>query len=342
MYYLGIDLHKRKSYVTALNEAGQEIFKGVLRNERKEFEELFARLNGKCKGVIETTYNWEKMYDALTEIGIETTVAHAYKLRVIAESQIKNDKRDSAVLAKLLRADMIPAIYIAPKEIRLARNLIRERVFLVSKRTSFKNRLHVTLDRNDVDTQQYTDIFGAAGRKYISMQELEGTEQDLLDYQLASIDYLGAVIKEIDKLMKSVTANNDYVKLIKDVPGFGEFFSRLVAVEVSDISRFSSPERFASYCGLVPMECSSGEAIHRGPVVKHADRYLKWAFVEAAWGAVRSEPYYRDIYYSIKQRRGGNKAIVAVARKISEIIYKMLKNNRKYENRNKMAALGCV
>jgi len=342
MYYLGIDLHKHKSYVTALNEAGQEIFKGVLRNEQKEFEALLVRLNGKCKGVIETTYNWEKMYDALTGIGIETVVAHAYKLRVIAESQIKNDKRDSAVLAKLLRADMIPAIYIAPREIRLARNVLRERVFLISKRTSFKNRIHVTLDRNGVDTSRYTDIFGSTGRKYISMQELEGTEQELLDYQLASIDYLGTVIKEIDALIKNVTAGNNYVELIMSTPGFGEFFSRLVAVEVSDIKRFLSPERFASYCGLVPMESSSGEAIHRGPVVKHSNKYLKWAFVEAAWTAVRTEPYYRDIYYSIKARRGSNKAIVAVARKLSEVVYKMLKENRSYKYRDKMAALRSV
>jgi transposase len=342
MYYLGIDLHKHRSHVTALNEGGQEIFKGVLRNERNEFEKLIVRLGEKCRGVIETTYNWEKMYDMLTEIGVETVVAHAYKLRVIAESQIKNDKRDSAILAKLLRADMIPAIYIAPKEIRLARNVLRERVFLVSKRTSFKNRLHVTLDRNDVDTQRYTDIFGVAGRKYISMQELEGTEQDLLDYQLASIDYLGVVIKEIDRLMKNVTANNDYVKLIMSMPGFGEFFSRLVAVEVSDINRFNTPERFSSYCGLVPMEGSSGESIHRGPVVKHANRYLKWAFVEAAWAAVRTEPYYREIYYNVKARRGANKAIVAVARKMAEVIYKMLKENRMYEYRKKMAALSSV
>lgn len=342
MYYLGIDLHKYKSYVTVLNEAGQEIFKGEIYNARTNFEEIFKRLNGPCKGVIETTYNWEKMYDELSEIGINMLVAHAYKLRVIAESQIKNDKRDSLMLAKLLKADMIPAIYIPPKEIRLARNVMRERVFLVSKRTSFKNRIHVTLDRNDINTQNYTDIFGKTGRKYISMQELESTEQDLLDYQLLNVDHLSLVIKEIDRLTKEVTKNNRYVDIIQSMPGFGEFFSRLVAVEIADIGRFGSKENFASYAGLVPMESSSAESIHRGPIVKHANKYIKWAFVEAAWVAIRNEPYYRDIYYNIKMRRGSNKAIVAVARKMSEVIYKMLKENRMFESRNRMAALGSV
>ena len=246
------------------------------------------------------------------------------------------------MLAKLLKADMIPAIYIPPKEIRLARNVMRERVFLVSKRTSFKNRIHVTLDRNDINTQNYTDVFGKAGRKYISMQELEGTEQDLLNYQLLNVDHLNLVIKEIDRITKAVTKNNRYVEIIQSMSGFGEFFSRLVAVEVADIGRFRSKENFASYCGLVPMENSSAESIHRGPVVKHANKYMKWAFVEAAWVAIRNEPYYRDIYYNIKLRRGSNKAIVAVARKMSEVIYKMLKENRIYESRNKMAALGSV
>lgn len=342
MYYLGIDLHKYKSYVTVLDEAGQEVFKGELYNNRQSFEQLFNRLNGKCKGVIETTYNWEKTYDMLCEIGIETQVAHAYKLRIIAESQIKNDKRDSYMLAKLLKADIIPAIYIPSKEIRLARNVLRERVFLVSKRTSFKNRVHITLDRNDISTQNYTDVFGKAGRKYMSMQELEGTEQDLLDYQLMNIDHLNTVIKEIDKLTREVTKNNRYVQIIQSMSGFGEFFSRMVAVEVADISRFETKESFASYCGLVPMEGSSGESIHRGPVVKHANKYMKWAFVEAAWVAIKNEPYYRDIYYNIKYRRGSNKAIVAVARKMSEVIYRMLREDRMYESKTKMAALRVV
>jgi transposase len=342
MFYLGIDLHKYKSYVTALSEDGQQVFKGELRNERKLFEDLFKKLAGPCKGVIETTYNWEKTYDMLSEIGIKMVVAHAFKLRVIAESQIKNDKRDSYILAKLLRADMIPEIYVPSKEIRFARNVIRERVFLVSKRTSFKNRIHVMLDRNGVSTEGYTDVFGTTGRKYISIQELEGTEQDLLDYELASLDYLTKTIKEIDGLMKNVTKGNRYVEIVQSMPGFGEFFSRLIAVEIADIRRFKTSEHFASYCGLVPMESSSGDKTNRGPVVRHSNKYLKWAFVEAAWAAVRTAPYYRDIYYNIKFRRGANKAIVAVARKMSEIIYKMLKEDREYINRTKMAALGCV
>jgi transposase len=342
MYYLGIDLHKFKSYVTVLNDAGQEIFKGELYNAKKNFEELFKKLNGPCKGVIETTYNWEKMYDELCETGISMQVAHAYKLRVIAESQIKNDKRDSLMLAKLLKADMIPAIYIPPKAIRLIRNVIRERVFLVSKRTSFKNRIHVTLDRNDVNARNYTDLFGKAGRMHISLQELEGSKQNLLDYQLSNIDHLSSVIKEIDKLIKTVTVGNRYVEILKSMVGFGEFFSRVVAMEVADIGRFKSKENFASYCGLVPVESSSADSIHRGPVVKHANKYMKWAFVEAAWVAVRNEPYYRDIYYNIKLRRGSNKAIVAVARKMCEVVYKMLKENRPFISRNKMVALGCV
>jgi transposase len=340
MFYLGIDLHKYQSYVTVLNDAGQEIFKGELYNKKINFEMLLKKLNGPCKGVIETTYNWEKMYDELSEIGIAMQVAHAFKLRVIAESQIKNDKRDSLMLAKLLKADMIPAIYIPSKAIRQVRNIIRERVFLVSKRTSFKNRVHVTLDRNDVSTQNYSDIFGKTGRKYMSLLELEGTEQDLLDYQLENIDHLNEVIKEVDKLIKTVTIGNRYVEILKSMVGFGEFFSRVVAVEVADIERFRSKENFASYCGLVPMEHSSSDSIHRGPVVKHANKYMKWAFVEAAWVAVRTDPYFRDTYYNIKLRRGANKAIVAVARKMCEVVYKMLKENRYYITRNKMVALG--
>ncbi len=126
MLYLGVDVHKNRSYVTAMTKEGQVKFRGVLLNEKKEFGKMLQDLGEECCAVIETSYCRGVVYDILDSLGVKTKLAHAQKLRAIAESQIKNDVRDSEMLAHLLRSNLIPEVYIPPKEVRLKKNILRE------------------------------------------------------------------------------------------------------------------------------------------------------------------------------------------------------------------------
>jgi len=334
MYYLGVDCHKRLSYVTALNEEGQVVFKGTLSNTRKDFEYLIQKLGKECKAVLETTYNWGVVFDLLDELGIETKLAHAQKLRAIAETQIKNDEKDSKILAHLLRTNLIPEVYIPPKETRWNRNILRERMFIVKTRTAMKNRIHQLLVRNHINDDVYTDMFGKAGRKFIDNIDIQDTEEQLLRKELETLDHLDDDRKYYEKLLKKETKDNNYIELLKSIPGVGEVISRMIALEIDTISRFPNHRKFASYCGVVPSEYSSSDKTYRGPIIKNANKYLKWAFVEASWKAINCSPYFKQIYLNIKSRRGGNKAIVGVARHMAEIVYRMLKENRPYEERS--------
>ena len=333
MYYLGVDCHKRLSYVTALNEEGQVVFKGALSNTKEDFAGLIKKLGRNCKAVLETTFNWGVVFDLLDELGIETKLAHAHKLRAIAETQIKNDVKDSKILAHLLRTNLIPEVYIPPKKTRLNRNILRERMFVVKTRTAIKNRIHQLLVRNHVNNDVYSDMFGKAGRRFIDKLEMYETEGKLLNRELETLDYLDENRKYYEKLLKQETKDNRYFKLIKSIPGFGEVLSLILALEIDNINRFKNQKKFASYCGVVPSEHSSSDKIYRGPTVRHANKYLKWALIEASWKAIKCSPYFKQIYIRVKFRRGSNKAIVSVARHIAEIVYKMLKENRPYEER---------
>lgn len=343
MYYLGIDCHKRFSYVTALNEAGQVKFKGKIGNSREDFQALLSGFGEECKATIETGYDWGIMFDLLRDLGVKVVLAHAGKIEMITKNPQKTDKRDSLILAQLLKADLIPAVYAPPLDIRQKKSVIRERQFYVKIRTMMKNKVHKLLFRNGITLDGYSDAFGKAGRQYMEEAVLPATEKQILDNELEMIDTVNAKARLMEKSIKEETKDNKYVDLIKTVPGLGEILSRTIALEIIDVSRFANAKKLASYCGVVPSEHSSGENIARGSIIKSCNTHLKEALVEGAWGAIRKSGYFRRLYENVKSRRGGYKAIVAVARQMAEIIFHVLKENRPYVEwypvKDKMAAL---
>lgn len=331
MIHLGIDVHKRYSYVTALDDRGQVKLEAKVTNHRESFEKITKGFGEECEAVIEAGYTWGAMYDLLEGVGIKTQVAHPYKLRTIAESQIKTDQRDSRTLADLQKAGLIPAIYVPPKDVRELKNVLRQRMFLVRLRTMVKNRIHQLLDRNHVENPGFTDLFGRAGRNFIDQVELKGSEQELLESQLDLLDHLLEQIKDIEKMIKDLLGDDWRVKLLMSHPGIGITLATVIALEIDDIRRFRNSRKFTSYAGLVPSLHASGGYISHGPLVKSSNHYLKWAFVEAAWKAQTTSPYCRAYFQRIRKHKGANVAIVALARRIAEIVFKILTEKRPYK-----------
>jgi transposase len=124
--------------------------------------------------------------------------------------------------------------------------------------------------------------------------------------------------------------NSEEARLISTLPGFGEFFSVLVSVEIADIHRFDSPAKLHSYAGLIPSTHASGDKLYHGKLVRRGNKWLRWAAVEAVWPAVRSDFDIRLYYQRRKKRKGANSAKVATARRLLTIIYRVLKEKRAY------------
>jgi transposase len=131
-------------------------------------------------------------------------------------------------------------------------------------------------------------------------------------------------------MVQKLAEGDERVKLLQTIPGIAEFFGVLIAHEVDDVSRFSNEKKFFSYIGIVPSTHSSGGRTYHGRLTKQGNKYLRWAFVEAVWPAVRADPELAAYYSRIKVRSGPNPAKIATARRLATIVYRVLSQRRPY------------
>lgn len=335
MYYTGIDYHKRYSVVTALNSEGQVIQSQRLENDRQSFEAFFTDLDGPSHAVLEASRTWGVLYDLLETLPQVTsvTLAHPQKVRAIAEAKIKTDKIDSETLAQLLRANLIPAAYIPGKQTRASKEMVRQRIFLVRTRTRLKNRIHVLLDRLHCPMPAVTDLFGKRGMAYLRGLPLDGVDAELLREDLDLLSVLNRLIREAEGEIGRWLKDDPRVRWLLTVPGLGPILAAVIALEIDRIERFRHPAKLAAYSGLVPSTYSSGGRTYHGHLLPMTNKWLRWALVEAAWIAIRQSAYCRRFFEERKRRKGPHTAAIALARRLSEIIWNVLTEQRPYVER---------
>lgn len=335
MNYVGIDYHKKYSHVTAIEGEGRMISSRRLDNTPDDFQVFFDSLDGESAAVVEASRTWGVMYDLLEDIdGVESvTLAHPQKVRAITSAKIKTDKIDADTLAQLLRADLIPAAYIPRRQTRLFKEMIRQRVFLVRMRTRLKNRIHVLLDRLHIPMPSVTDIFGKRGTDYLNGLRLSGVDGEILRENLALLGTFNTLIRDAEKEIGRLMGDDQRVKLLRTVPGIGPVLAAVIAIEIDDISRFAAPAKLAAYAGLVPSTYASGGKVYHGRLLPMSNKWLRWAFVEAAWVAIRGSAYCKSFFERRKMNKGPHTAAIALARRLSEIVWHVLTEGRSYEER---------
>jgi len=283
---------------------------------------------------MEASYNWQYYYRIIENLTCNITLAHPLKTRIIGEAKIKTDKIDSRILAYMLKADMLPACYVPTKDAMENKILLRSRISLVRIRTQIKNKIHAIIDRNRDSyhglLENLADIFGKTGVKI-----LKNTKIDKVDYKIPMnyldiIFYLNEKIKDIEAEIDKKALLDDDTKLLKTIPGIGDFTTFLVKSEIDNICRFSSKEKLCSYAGLVPSIHQSGDKSYTGRITKQGNKYIRWALTEAAQISLRNSLYFRYYYYKVRNKKNANSAIIAVARRMLEIIYVILKEKRGY------------
>jgi len=150
---------------------------------------------------------------------------------------------------------------------------------------------------------------------------------------LEMLDIIKNRIKAVEKWIKDLLDESEDTKLVNSVPGIGETLSCLITLETGDINRFPIPEKYVSYAGLAPTTYASGGKVYHGKLLPMCNKWLRWAYITGAWGGIRSSPYFRGYFDLIKKRKGSNTAIVAVARRMTIIVWKLLKERRFYEEK---------
>jgi transposase len=340
MHYVGVDYHKRSSFVTIIDGQGRVVKQANLANTK---EALAAFLDGRGEdtaAVLEAGRNWPVMYDWLEELVEEVTLAHPGKVRVIAEAKVKTDRIDSIKLAELLRAGLIPTAYVPGTATREQRRVLRQRMFFVRVSTMIKNRIHVLLDRHpelSSYASQWSDLFGRAGRQWLGELELPGADGEILAGELQLLAAVEAQIKPTDRWVRRLARSDERAKLLVTIPGIGDFFAVLIALEIDDVGRFCRPAKLCAYVGLVPSTYASGTYVRHGRITKQGNKWLRWAFIEAVYPALRQDPALAALYERLKIVKGANVAKVAVAKRLLTIAYRVLSEDRPYRSAQEQA-----
>ncbi len=193
------------------------------------------------------------------------------------------------MLAHLLRSNLLPASYIAPREIRDIREVLRYRASLVAIRVSLKNKIHALLSKNGI-LFPYTNVLGKKGQLFLKNLQLRDSYRQCLDGYLRLAETLKTLIEELETTIVMLAEKNDQAMLLTTIPGIGYFSALLIVSEIGDIQRFPSAKKLCSYAGLVPRVYSSGGKTRYGSITKQGSRWLRWILVETSKHYVKGCP----------------------------------------------------
>jgi transposase len=337
MYYTGIDLHRKTSFLTTVDKSGQIVKKANVANKENLILGFFTALNSQSKVVIESTANWYWIYDLLTDNGFDVVISNPVKTKAIASARIKNDKLDSHMLAQLLRADLLATVHASNRHTRQLKELLRHRSKLVGDTVRMKNRIHNILAKNNL-TVPVSDLFGKKGLQFLSEASLPAYHRRQVDTYLDFYQPLKEQVSVLTEQIRQMAKNNSMAKLLMTIPGVGFITAMFMVAEIEDISRFPSYRHLASYAGLVPCLDASADKQRIGHITKQGSPHLRCALVEAAQASARTKSRLNIFFRRRIVKSGYRKAIVATAHKIIQYAYFILRDQQPYrESRNAVA-----
>lgn len=309
---------------------------------------------------------WKPIYallEAETEGGITLLVGNAKHMKSVPGR--KTDVKDAQWIAHLARHGLIRPSFIPSQQQRQLRDFTRYRKSLVEDRTSQCNRILKLLETANVKLASVaSSVFGvsgtamlealvknqltvdqmaelARGRLRAKLDELklalEGRltthHRKLLELQLKALRQHDKQIAQVDRLIaKEMKRYEQAAQLLVSTPGISETAAASIVAETGiDMTVFASQRAFGAWTGLAPGNNESAGK-HRPAPIGHGNKHLRLILIQCAWAAVRTkDSFWRDKFYRLKARRGGNRAIVAIAHKLAKVIYAILKTGEPYK-----------
>jgi len=284
------------------------------------------------KVVIEATTNVWDIYDIVSPLVSRTVVAHAAKVRQIAEARVKTDKEDIKRLLVLLIADIVPEVWVPPVPVRELRGLVSYRWRLVKMSTMIQNRLHSILHRHNIQSPE-GGLDTDTNRLWWERQAFNPTEALQVKQELATLaqieQHKDEVEQELGRLSNSEPWSSQSAYVMQ-LSGMGIVLTMTVLSAIGEIQRFESPRKLVGYAGLGAGVHDSGKEHHDKKITKSGRKELRWAMVEAAWRAVRNYPYWKKQFEVLTRRKEKNQAIVVIARKLLVTIWYVLSRREAY------------
>jgi transposase len=317
--FVGIDLHRRRSVISRSDQHGEVLEAVRISNDPKLLAEVMGRAGEQPEVVLEATYGWYWAADLLTTIGANVHLAHPLGVKAFAYRRVKNDFRDAADLADLLRMGRLPEAWIAPPEIRDLRQLVRHRAKLVAVRSAWKCQVHAVLAACGVSVRM-SDLFGQAGTQLLDHLQLPTTFAARVHSLRRLLDPLDAEIELFSGMVAARLARHPGYRAIQHLDGLGPVLAAVLVAEIGDVTRFPGPAQLASWVGLTPKHHESDTHVHRGKITKQGSRLARWAAIEAVQ-RLGPQTQLGQVRERVAARRGRNIGVVAAARELIELVY---------------------
>jgi len=332
MAFIGLDGHKKHIEVVYVDSASSKVKRSFrLKTDVHTLKGFAASLSSKDIVALESTTHAFPIANILRSNGAKVVISNPMKTKIIAESKVKTDKIDAEALARLLASDYLPTIWEPDSSIQEIRKLCSYANAIGKKKTMTKNRIHSILHRNLVDySDDYTDLFGKKGREFLKTVSLPEDERFQLDQELEILDFLEKKIAVVHKRIASKAYHDEDVLRLMTISGIDYYTALSIKAAIGDIRRFSSPKKLVSYIGLNPRIYQSGNSCYGGPITKRGRSHARWVLIQAAQSIVKSPGPMRGFFLRLLRRKERNKAIVAVAAKLTRIIWHMLTEKENY------------
>ena len=322
---VGMDLHRRRSVLVRMSETGEHLETVRISNDLEYLREVMVRAGEAPEVVLEATYGWYWAADALAELGANVHLAHPLGVKMFSYRRVKNDERDAADLADLLRMGRLPEAWIAPPATRELRGWVRHRAKLVGLRSNLKCQVHGVLAGAGV-TVAMSDLFGVGGARLLAGARLATESRSRVDSTLRLITALDFEVELFAKLVAGRLRTHPGYVAIQVIPGIGPVLAAVFVAEIGDIARFPGPAQLASWAGLTPKHHESDSTVHRGRITKQGSRLVRWAAVEAVQ-RVGAHTRHGQIRDRIGARRGRNIGVAAAARQLITLVFYGLRDH---------------
>jgi transposase len=300
------------------NAAGEKLGSVRVVNEPLAIAAAVAEAGPSPEVVIEATYGWYWIVDWLREQGATVHLANPSGLNW-GTRRVKNDERDAIDLIDMLRLGRLPEAWIAPPATRELRELVRYRAKLVALRSGLKAQVHAVMAKAGV-LPSVSDMFCRAGNAQLDDLQLGDAYAIRVESLRHLIELYDREVTMLEAQIRSRLRGHVGYQAIQAINGIGPTMAAILVAEIGDVHRFRSAPALCSWAGLTPKHKESDTTVHRGQLTRQGSRLVRWAVVEGTVRYHGGGKLAAD-FRKIAERRGKNKATVAIARKVLTLVY---------------------
>jgi transposase len=316
--YVGIDLHRRRSVIVRMNDAGEVLSVTKIDNDPFAFAMAVAEAGPDPEVALEAGYGWYWAADLLQAEGARVHLVHPLGLHWDSR-RVKNDVKDATELANRLRRSDLPEAWVAPPEVRELRELVRYRAKLVALRTSAKAQIHAVMAKLGL-IPTLPDMFTMQGQKLLDELDFPGPYGLRVESLRDLLEVYDRELAMVERRLHLELKDHHAYQAIQAIYGVGEITAAIFVAEIGDVARFPTARHLCSWAGMTPKLRESDTHSYKGSITKQGSTIVRWAALECVvryHGGAPIAPAYRRI----AERRGNHIARVAAARKLLTLVY---------------------